>query len=587
MSQAPTPPARKVLFVDGENLLRDVYREEARRAGFEPILASSGGDAWAEFQKALPDAVVTDLVLPGRVSGSELITRVRGNRVGNVIPVIAVAAGAKSIRGATDAVIAHDVDDYLEKPVHGERLMWRLGELINGRAIGVVRADGALAAPPPRPVVVTRNTDFLQGRLSESDIATLFFSFFATSRSGKLCLMSGREVVQVWFRRGFPVFAESNASGSEFGEWLLSRGRVDPRVLGETRQEWESSDRKLGVLLVARGAIGARSLFEETRANVDSVLRALFAWTDGTYWLEYLQDPGAMDAPEVTSLQRSPAHYVVQGARDHYPMERCREMLGSIQGSLKVAAAAHFILRELEDPYYYENVLAAVGSGVESEKLLRHHPFARDSEALSALTALWVVGGVVEELGEQGGSEAAPGVEDRVRRIRAAVAAAAKEHPEQKLARDARVRQKLKRPAAPAKKPRSGGVASIMNALDRVSAEVAFENGCRLLALREHARAAVAFREAAQLSPNSAQYLLKLAQSWLGDDRAGPEELDESLHALKRAIQLEPDRGEPYYWLGMVLVRMGHRDEARLTFRRAVELGAEHGDEAQAILESM
>ena len=52
------------LFVDGENLLLEVYREEARRAGYIPLIAGDAREAWAHFDREKPDVVVTDIKMP-------------------------------------------------------------------------------------------------------------------------------------------------------------------------------------------------------------------------------------------------------------------------------------------------------------------------------------------------------------------------------------------------------------------------------------------------------------------------------------------------------------------------------------------
>ncbi len=589
MTSPNSIPIRKVLFVDGEAILREVYLEEARRAGLKPLVAGTAEEAWATFEQEQPDVVVTDLDLPGDESGAQLVARVRATPLGAIIPIVATSPGKRDIRGTTDAVILHDVDDFLDKPVHGERLMWRIRELIEGRPIGVVTADGR-GAGLPRPVVLPRGTDFLQGPLENADVATLLFSFFATGRSGKLCVMEGKEVIQLWFRRGWIVFAESNIQGMEFGDWLVGRGKLEQAQLDLAREEWADIDRPLGVVLISQGALGARAMFDEMRANVDAVIGRLLSWTGGVYYLEYSQNPASYEAPEAVSLQRSPAHYVVSGVRDHYDRARCAAMLEEATGALDVSAAAHFILRELVEPYYYENVLAQLGSGGTAAKLLNMHPFNKDDDALRAVTALWVVGGILERVSSEvvatGGrkSQAA----SKADRIRQAVASAVgREHPDRRAARQARVQERLNRTRARRAARRQSEVAGIMSALDKVSAEVAYENGLKLMASRRYEDAARTLEEAVRLAPHHPGWHSKLAQAYLAQDQAGPAELDAALQTLKRGTLLDPHNGEPYHWLGMVLMRMGHPDEARITLRRSIELGSPHAEESRTLLESL
>ena len=584
MSKTQTPRTRSILFADGEALLRQVYEADAKRAGFEVVVAADGEEAWRAFARLQPDALVTDLDLPGEMSGEELIARVRSTSLGAVIPIVAVSPGAQSIRGLADAVIAHDVDDYLAKPVHGERLFWRLRELIEGRPIGLVSDDGSPANGVVRPVVLVRSTDFLQGSLKQTDVATLFFSFFATGRSGKLCVMHDRDVVQIWFQRGFPVFAESNLAGMDLGDWLVSRGKVNARQLSLAREEWESADRGLGVMLLARGAIGARALYGEMVGNVDALLMGLFGWTAGNFYLEYAQNPANFERPEAVPLTRTPTQYVVAGIRERYGEERCRQTLEQAEGPLRVSDSAHFILREMEDPYYYENVLAQLAGDVPARELLSRHPFDRDADAVAALTALWVVGGILEvaNVRPKPRPKRRSRKEEAARRLRAAVATATREHPDAKAAREERIRARMRK-----SRTSPGGVKSIMTALEKVSSEVAFENGMRMLSLRDYDAAVRSLEEAIRLAPHQPQYYPPLAQALVAKPSGGPEELDRALKVLKRAVSVDPDRGEPYHWLGVVLLRMGHRDEARLTLRRALDLGSPHDDETRTMLSGL
>ncbi|MBI2525033.1 MAG: tetratricopeptide repeat protein [Candidatus Rokubacteria bacterium] len=48
--------------------------------------------------------------------------------------------------------------------------------------------------------------------------------------------------------------------------------------------------------------------------------------------------------------------------------------------------------------------------------------------------------------------------------------------------------------------------------------------------------------------------------------------LKEAEEAFRLAIQLEPKRSAPHYWLGVVLVEQGRRDEAKASLRAARDL---------------
>ena len=88
LSQAGGPPV--VLVVDDDPIMRRTLREELEPRGFLIVEASDGQDAWARFQKELPDLVVTDLRMP-EADGVELVRRIR-REARSWVPVIVITS---------------------------------------------------------------------------------------------------------------------------------------------------------------------------------------------------------------------------------------------------------------------------------------------------------------------------------------------------------------------------------------------------------------------------------------------------------------------------------------------------------------
>jgi CheY-like chemotaxis protein len=66
----------KILFMDDEEMIRDITRNMLSHAGYEVVLAASGEEAVALFKKANDtaspfDAVILDLTIPGGMGGKE------------------------------------------------------------------------------------------------------------------------------------------------------------------------------------------------------------------------------------------------------------------------------------------------------------------------------------------------------------------------------------------------------------------------------------------------------------------------------------------------------------------------------------
>ncbi len=107
----------KVLFMDDEEVLREVGGEMLESLGYEPTLVAEGGEAVAEYRRALENgspfqAVILDLTIPGGRGGRETARRIQ-----EIDPQagIIVTSGYANNPVLTDHV-RHGFDDILIKP---------------------------------------------------------------------------------------------------------------------------------------------------------------------------------------------------------------------------------------------------------------------------------------------------------------------------------------------------------------------------------------------------------------------------------------------------------------------------------------
>jgi CheY-like chemotaxis protein len=110
---------RRVLLVEDDAGMRDAIRALLERAGFRVETAGDGAEAWELLARGpRPAAVLADLYTP-RMTGHDLVARIRRTpRLANV-PVIAMSGErADRARPAAEA--------FLEKPFSREQLEWAL-----------------------------------------------------------------------------------------------------------------------------------------------------------------------------------------------------------------------------------------------------------------------------------------------------------------------------------------------------------------------------------------------------------------------------------------------------------------------------
>jgi phosphate regulon transcriptional regulator PhoB len=132
-----------ILVVEDEKEIRDLLKYNLERAGFRVAAFGDGDEALQRLFASRPDAVVLDLMLPGR-SGLEILREVRGEPATRDLPVMVLTA-----RGAEmDKLLGfeHGADDYVTKPFSPREIVARLQALLRrarpAKAPGTVEVGG-------------------------------------------------------------------------------------------------------------------------------------------------------------------------------------------------------------------------------------------------------------------------------------------------------------------------------------------------------------------------------------------------------------------------------------------------------------
>jgi DNA-binding NtrC family response regulator len=113
----------RILVADDDATARRVLERMIGQAGHEPIVATSGDEAWSLFRTSAPEVVISDWFMPG-VDGLELCRRIRAAERESYVYVILIT-GSRGHGGMLQAMES-GADDFLTKPVDPEELGVRL-----------------------------------------------------------------------------------------------------------------------------------------------------------------------------------------------------------------------------------------------------------------------------------------------------------------------------------------------------------------------------------------------------------------------------------------------------------------------------
>ncbi|NEM07320.1 response regulator transcription factor [Geodermatophilus normandii] len=180
----------RVLVVEDEESFSDALSYMLGREGFEAVVAATGPEALAEFDRAGADIVLLDLMLPG-LPGTEVCRALRSR---SNVPIIMLTAKDSEV----DKVVGLELgaDDYVTKPYSARELVARIRAVLRRRGDVEAPADGALEAGPVR-MDVERHVVAVDGEpvalpLKEFDLLELLL------RNAGRVLTRGQLIDRVW-----------------------------------------------------------------------------------------------------------------------------------------------------------------------------------------------------------------------------------------------------------------------------------------------------------------------------------------------------------------------------------------------------
>lgn len=117
----------KILYVEDDEMNRDMLSRRLARRDYEVILAFDGQEGLEKMKSEKPDVVLMDMGLPV-IDGWEATTRAKADDEIKSIPIIALTAHA--LESDRQKAIDCGADDFDTKPIDFKRLLSKIESIV-------------------------------------------------------------------------------------------------------------------------------------------------------------------------------------------------------------------------------------------------------------------------------------------------------------------------------------------------------------------------------------------------------------------------------------------------------------------------
>ncbi len=145
-------PKYTILIVDYDPTTLEALRSLLEADGHTVAHAKNGVEAIDAFSKCQPDLTLLEFMLP-RKSGLEVCLELRSTPHGSASAIVIMSSRFRSRQYRSEARHRYRADEFVEKPLDGEKLQSLLDAFVAGRAQATAvknTTEGAAAAASPR-----------------------------------------------------------------------------------------------------------------------------------------------------------------------------------------------------------------------------------------------------------------------------------------------------------------------------------------------------------------------------------------------------------------------------------------------------
>jgi|SRR5690348_1926997 len=164
-AETAAPKVPTVYFIDDSATMREVIKIAFRREAMRVIACNDAASALAQFDENAPDAVITDVIMPGK-DGYEVCQIIKKDEKLGKTPVILMSGVVD--RTVAEKAIAARADELIRKPFQPQELIARVKNLLNPKP----QRPAALETASPSPSTANFPAADLSGIFAVPERAT-------------------------------------------------------------------------------------------------------------------------------------------------------------------------------------------------------------------------------------------------------------------------------------------------------------------------------------------------------------------------------------------------------------------------------
>ncbi len=132
-----------------------------------------------------------------------------------------------------------------------------------------------------------------RGSLEETYLSDMLAVILRHNVPGMLKISREDVVKRVYIKDGCVVHAVSTDRGDRLGLHLYRSGQLTRQQLAETMEERDISDGRFGEILIERGLLSPRQVYEAVRAQMEAIVWSVFSWQKGQVVFQIGENQGA------------------------------------------------------------------------------------------------------------------------------------------------------------------------------------------------------------------------------------------------------------------------------------------------------